>query len=122
MKTNEDKNRFLEALEKTPFIIHASKQVGIDKATIYRWMANDKGFKKKAEEALSIGRSSVGEIAESQIIKRINQGDFHASKFYLENNDPRYIKPRINVFLSRKNNEPGLTDEEKENIDKILSG
>lgn len=121
MKTKDDKNRFLETLEKMPFISHASKQAGIDKATIYRWRKKDKKFNAKVEDALAISRSALCDVAESQVIKKINQGDFRASKFFLENNDKRYIRPRAITIINNSGKDDVLTEEQKKKLDKILN-
>ena len=120
MKTNDDKNTFIKVLEKIPFISHAAKQVNIDKATIYRWLKKDKKFKEKVDEALRIGRSGICDVAESQIIKKVNQGDFRACKFILENNDKRYIRPRSITIIAHSHQKELLSKKQKENIQKIL--
>jgi hypothetical protein len=116
MRSNEDKKKFLEALSKAPFILHATKQVGIDKATIYRWRKKDPKFNIAVEDVLNIGRAGLCDIAENQIVKMINQGDFKASKFFLENNDKRYFRPRpTNIFVNSK----GSSDLTSEQLDKL---
>ncbi len=120
MKTNADKRKFLEELEKTPIIFHASKKVGIDKATIYRWKEKDKKFAKQMEDALSIGRSGLCDIGEAQLAKLMNQGDFKAIKFYLENNEKRYIKPRNITIINTKNQSNVLTQEQMDKLDSLL--
>jgi len=122
MKTKDDKKKFLDELEKTPFVLHASKKVGIDKATIYRWRKKDKKFAKEMDQALSIGIASVCDVAEGQLTKMINQGDFKSIKFFLENNKKEYIRPRpINVFMDKSSREGSLTNDQRERLDKILN-
>ena len=121
MKTNEDKKRFLEALSKTPFIVYAAKQVGIDKATIYRWKEKDKNFRKNVEVSLGYGRAGYCDAAESQLLKKVNQGDFKAIKFYLENNDKRYIKPRpVNFFVTDKDEGITLSRKRIDELNKMI--
>lgn len=122
MKTKDDKKKFLDELEKTPFVLHASKKVGIDKATIYRWRKKDKKFAKEMDQALSIGIASVCDIAEGQLTKMINQGDFKSIKFFLENNKKEYIRPRaVTIINTAKGNSSVLTNKERERLDKLLN-
>lgn len=99
MRTNDDKRKFIEEISEVPLISIVCKRLGIAKATIYRWRSRDRKFAKKLAEALSRGRSGINDIAEGQIIGSIRKGDFRASKFWLENNSKRYIKPRAKNIL-----------------------
>lgn len=121
MRSNEDKEKFLKILEQVPFISHASKKAGIDKATIYRWRKKDKRFNSEVEEALDIGRSGLCDVAESQLVKKINQGEFRAIKFFIENNDKRYIKPRpINIFQGKPVKKESLSKKDMKKLDDLL--
>jgi len=121
MISDEHKKKLMEELEKTPFILHASKKVGIDKSSIYRWMKKDKRFKKQIEDALSMGRSSLCDFAESKLIKKVEEEDFRAIKLVLENNDKRYIKPRqVTIINTDQNPRKVLTKGEKDKLNKLL--
>ena len=94
MKTGHDKERFLKILEDHPYIGLAAKKAGISRASVYRFKKSDPGFKKKVEEALELGSTINGEIAESQMMKLVRTGHFGATKFVLERTNRKYmIKP-----------------------------
>jgi len=100
MRSNNDKQKFLEILEEIPLVSVAAKRCGIAKATIYRWRKK-KEFSKKMSIALEKGRESMVDMCEGQLIGMAKKGDFRAIKHLLDNNCKRYIRPRpINVFTS----------------------
>ncbi len=94
MRSSNDKKKFLEVLSEIPIVSVVCQRTGISKATVYRWRNKDLKFDQSFEEALDISRDGVNDLAEGQVIKKIKQGDMYASKFWLENNNDRYIKPR----------------------------
>lgn len=94
MRTKKDKYRFIQILKDIPIISVACKKAGIDKATIYRWRAKDSAFNQSVEEALEVGRESGNDIAESKLLKLVNEGAPWAVKYWLEANSKRYYKPR----------------------------
>ncbi len=126
MRSNNDKQKFLETLEEIPLVSVAAKRCGIAKATIYRWRKS-KSFAVKMEEALGMGRSLFVDMCEGQMFGMIKKGDFKAIKYYLDNNCKRYIRPRpINVFANDSKVEGikveiigprPLTDEDKREIE-----
>jgi transposase len=93
-RNSQTSEKFLEVLETTPFIHHASKKVGIGRATIYRWMKDHPEFKKKVEKAMSRGRDNLVELAESVLVKKIHKEDLGAVKYFLSHNSKRYRKDR----------------------------
>jgi hypothetical protein len=99
MRTNNEKQKFLEILEETPIISIASKRSNIDKSTIYRWIKRDKKFKEKLLESLSRGRGSISDRVESVLIKKAINGERWAVQMWLGNNCSIYVKPRpVNIF------------------------
>lgn len=94
MRSKKDKIKFLEALSKTSIVSHACNASGIAKATIYRWIKEDEEFAKLFEEAQEQGRSSINDLAESQVISHIKKGEKWAVEFWLNSNHLRYYKPR----------------------------
>ena len=97
MKSDSDKNRFLEELEKNPIIQIACKKTGIAKATFYRWIKTDKKFKKDSEESLNQGRLLINDLAESKLISSISNGNLTAIIYWLKNNNPRYSEKIDNM-------------------------
>lgn len=90
---NKRKKEIIEYLEKFPITQAACKNVGISRATYYRWIKDDPDFKERVDEAMEIGRKEVNALAESQLIKGIQAGDKWCIRFWLENNyGQRYAK------------------------------
>jgi predicted DNA-binding transcriptional regulator AlpA len=90
MISNEQKAKIVEVLLETPIIHHACKKAGVSRATFYRLCHSDKKFKKEVDRALQEGRWVINDVAESMLLKKINEGHFGATKYWLGHNDPRY--------------------------------
>lgn len=96
MRTNQDKKKFLEILEsETPFISFAAKRAGLDKSTVYRWKKKSRSFEEAIAKAQDKGRSLINDVAESQVVNGVKKGDFKFTRYWLENNNKRYFRPRI---------------------------
>jgi len=109
MKTKRDKKKFIDTLKEFPIVSVAAKRSGIDKSQIYRWRKKDKEFANEMDRSLTQGRESINDLAESQVISAIRNGNERMTKFWLENNCKRYVKPRpINIFGN-----PGRISENK---------
>ncbi len=90
MISDKDKNKFLEELEKNPIIQIACRKTGVGKSTYYRWIKEDKNFKKESEESLNKGRLLINDLAESKIISFISNNNLTAAIYWLKNNHSRY--------------------------------
>ena len=70
-KQHIKKEAFLEALEKSMGIVsQATKKVGIDRTTPYRWMKEDSEFEDKVIEIQNV----VGDFAETKLYELVNDG------------------------------------------------
>jgi len=96
-KSNKNKELILEQLKKTPIIEVVCGKVGISRASLYRWKAEDAEFAKAVEKAVDEGTLVVNDAAESQIISGIKNGNLTASIFWLKNKHSDY---RQKVFQS----------------------
>src|SRR5579864_8633726 len=94
MVNPNDKDRFLEELREIPIVSVVCKRVAISKASIYRWINEDKDFREKFDEALSLGRESITDLAEGQLISLIKRSSLPAIKMWLESNENRYYRPK----------------------------
>ena len=117
MKT-ASKKILLEQIKKTPVIQVACEKVGVSRATYYRWKKNDPKFAEKADIALNEGSQIINDMAESQLISAIKEGNLTGIIFWLKNHHKTY-SPKLEV--TNKNPELPLTDEQKELIRKSLS-
>ena len=89
-RIHEEKQKFLDILEKTPVIQVACERSGVSKATFYRWKEADAEFAEKAQAALTEGNSLVSDIAISQLISAIKDKNLGAIKFWLQNHHVDY--------------------------------
>ena len=89
-KTKANMTAIVNMLERTPIAESACQKVGIHRSTYYRWLQSDPEFQRRVKEALEIGRDTVSDVAESQLISQIKDGHHGATKYWLSNNSDRY--------------------------------
>ncbi|MBP9772804.1 MAG: hypothetical protein KBD26_03150 [Candidatus Pacebacteria bacterium] len=68
------------------------KEIDISRQSISRWLKEDPEFKKEYEECMSQGIENVNDLATSQTINHIKQGDIGMIKYWLSHNDPKFTK------------------------------
>jgi len=112
-KHGSDRTKIVQILSESPLVGGACKKVGIARSTFYRWMKDNPDFRNAVDRALESGRSHLCEFAESSLLKKIKEGDIGATKFFLSNNDPRYI-PKRSVYM-----DPPPTEEERRLIEMV---
>lgn len=117
MKTKH-KNELIEQLRKTPIIEVACKKTGIGRATFYRWRNMDSKFAEETDLAIQEGSQLVNDMAESQLINAIKDGNLTSIIFWLKNHHRQY-SPKLEV--TTKNVDLPLTEDQKELIRKSLS-
>lgn len=117
MKTKH-KNELIEQLRKTPIIEVACKKTGIGRATFYRWRNKDPKFAEETDLAIQEGSQLVNDMAESQLINAIKDGNLTGIIFWLKNHHRQY-SPKLEV--TTKNVDLPLTEDQKELIRKSLS-
>ena len=112
------KKILIEQIKKTPVIQVACEKVGVSRATYYRWKKSDPKFADKADIALNEGLQMINDMAESQLISAIKEGNLTGIIFWLKNHHKQY-SPKLEV--TTKNTEIPLTDEQKEIIRQSLN-
>lgn len=117
MKTDY-KKALIEQLRKTPIIEVACKKTGIGRATFYRWKKDDTDFANDAEFAIQEGSQLVNDMAESQLINAIKNGNLTGIIFWLKNHHKQY-SPKLEV--TTKSGDLPLTDDQRELIRKSLA-
>lgn len=113
-----DKKAIIEQLKKTPIIQVTCEKLGISRATFYRWKKNDEKFAEEVDFALQEGSQLINDMAESQLITAIKNGNLTGIIFWLKNHHKQY-SPKLEV--TTKNTEIPLTDEQKEIIRQSLN-
>lgn len=106
MKKNKFKDKFIEQFKIFPNISAACEKVGVSRNTVYRWTKEDPEFGEDLLNAEKIGVESINDLAESQLVQKINKGDMKAITHWLDNHKMYYIKPRSKTYLLKAfNNE-----------------
>ncbi|OGF67142.1 hypothetical protein A3I27_03895 [Candidatus Giovannonibacteria bacterium RIFCSPLOWO2_02_FULL_43_11b] len=90
VKTEEQKKALVDQLRRTPIVQLACERTSVGRSTYYKWRAHDKVFARAAEKALEAGRFFVNDLAESKIIRMIQDDNLTAIIFWLKHNHPKY--------------------------------
>lgn len=91
-RIHSQQEKVIEFLTESGNISFACKRAGISRETYYRW-ADTPRFSKKASAAIKLGKSFVNDLAHTQLIRNIQEGDMQAIRFQLANCHPDY-KPK----------------------------
>ena len=83
-RISEQKQKVLEFLEESGNVSFACKRSGISRETYYRWK-EDAGFEAMADVAIDYGKSFVNDLAHTQLVRKIQEGDMQAIRFHLAN-------------------------------------
>lgn len=91
MKGDDVKLNIIETLREMPLISYAAKRNGISRSTFYRWLESDLDFKTEVNKASTEGHARISDMAESKLVKLIEDKNLSAIKYYLSHNNRRYI-------------------------------
>jgi len=116
-RINEDKKLLLEHLEKTPIVQIACEKSGVGRTTYYRWLEQDKKFARSAKQALSKGVLIMNDLAESQLLKSVRDGNMTAIIFWLKS---RHLSYWNKLEIVENNDKEELTKAQKEVIRRVL--
>jgi hypothetical protein len=117
-KTREQ-TLLLEQLRKIPIIQIACEKTGIGRATYYRWRKEDPEFASCADEALAEGTFLVSDMAESQLLTAIRDGNLGAVMYWLKHRNPHY-NSKLEVTARIKSLDDKLTPEQEAAITEAL--
>jgi len=90
MINTKTKQKLLDELSKLGNIFLSCSRIGVSRAQYYRWIKSDKKFRKKAKEAVRIGRKNISDVAEHALLKNVNNGNQKAIEYALGHNSKRY--------------------------------
>lgn len=85
VRVKRQQEKLLEALAESGNVSFACKRAGVSRDTFYRWKKDDDEFADKAMLAIGSGKEFVNDLAHSQLIRNIQNGDMGAIKFQLGN-------------------------------------
>ena len=116
-RIQEEKKLLLEHLEKTPIIQIACEKSGVWRSTYYRWLEQDKMFARSAKQALSKWILIMNDLAESQLLKSVRDGNMTAIIFWLKS---RHLSYWNKLEIVENNDKEELTKAQKEVIRRVL--
>lgn len=121
VEKRQQKNRelLLEQLKKTPILQIACDKTGIGRASVYRWKNEDSEFAKSFDEALTEGRYLINDVAISQLLNAIKNGNMSAVTFWLKNFDENF-KNKLEISGGLRRVREELTEEEATMIAEAL--
>lgn len=102
MRNQSDKNKFLEKLSTHPVVSVVCRNTGISKATVYRWIEKDVTFKEKFDKAMTQGRESMNDVAESVLLSLVKDKNIRAVEYWLTNNHDRYYRPKKAIAVDTR--------------------
>ena len=109
----------LEQLRKMPIVHVACEKAGVSRATYYRWRKEDEEFAKATDEALQDGVSLVSDMAESQLLTQIRDGNLGAVMYWLKHRNANYNN-KLEVTAKIKTDSDALTPEQEAAITEAL--
>ena len=118
VRQERQKELIAEQLEKVPIIHHACEKVGISRASYYRWRKEDREFAKTCDDAIAKGVLLVNDMAESQLLSAIRDGNMTGVIFWLKSRHPAF-RTRLEVTPKTQDDET-LTPEQEEIIRNAL--
>lgn len=92
-RTLKMQSKVLEHLAESGNISYTCKKAGINRDTFYAWKKEDKLFAENATLAVNYGKSFVNDLAHTQLIRLIQDGNMQAVRFQLLSCHDDY-KPR----------------------------
>ncbi|MDD4027287.1 MAG: phBC6A51 family helix-turn-helix protein [Candidatus Shapirobacteria bacterium] len=120
MKSNKDKQLLVEQLKTTPIIQVACQKIGVSRASYYRWRQQNKSFQAKVDQAIKEGVSLVNDLAESQLISAIKDGNMTALIFWLKNRNPNYDTTKLQISPGVVDKDEPLTPDQQQLVKKAL--
>lgn len=118
-RQNNIRKALTAQLERTPIIELACDKVGVSRTTFYRWIRTSKTFAKDVEKSMATGRDFINDLAESQVISLIKQGDIKAIRLWLAHNNARYANKL--ELLGTVTTKSELSIEQKKEIREALT-
>ena len=118
-RITDDKKLIIELLCKTPIVSIATEKAGIARSTYYRWRKTDKRFESKTDAAIAQGSLLVNDIAESQLLNAIRDGNLTAIIFWLKYHHVSY-ETRIELRGSIGKTDEKLSKHQEEIIRQAL--
>lgn|SRR3989338_5883651 len=88
--TESQKKALVAQLRRTPIVQLACERTDVGRSTYYKWRAQDRIFARAADRAIKAGRFFVNDLAESKLIRLIQDDNLTAIIFWLRYNHPKF--------------------------------
>jgi hypothetical protein len=118
-RIKKDKEILIEQLAKTPIVTLACEKTGISRATFYRWKKDDSKFSNASNSAIAQGNLLINDIAESQLLSSIRDGNLTGIIFWLKNHHPSY-ETRIELRQAYDRNDEKLSKHQEKVLKRAL--
>jgi len=118
-RKTQEQALLIEQFRKLPVVSVACEKTGIGRASYYRWRQEDPEFTKAADEALMDGTNLVSDMAESQLLSQIRDGNLGAVMYWLKHRNPHYNN-KLEVTARLKHEDDNLTPEQEAAITEAL--
>jgi hypothetical protein len=86
----KNKELLVEQLRKIPIVQIACEKSNVSRSSYYRWKQEDSEFDRQTEEAISNGVAIINDMAESQLISSIKNGNLGGITYWLKHRHKAY--------------------------------
>lgn len=109
------KSKMIEMLANRPSVQSCCKQLGIGRATFYRWLETDSEFRRKINESIKDGVFEYNGRAEQTILDMIDNGNMTAIIFWLKRRHSEYMP--ISRLDRKDTDEDGTVKERSDSVE-----
>jgi len=89
-RIKRDKDKIIEFLAEHANVSLACKRAGVSRETFYRWKESDEEFDTEVQVAILAGKRSLNDLAQSHLVRKIQNDDIKGITFHLEHCHPDY--------------------------------
>ena len=115
----QEKKMLIEQLKKIPIVQVACEKTQVGRATFYAWKKDDPEFAKLVDEAIGDGVALVSDVAESQLLSAIKEGNLGAITYWLSRRHAAFGN-RVEVTTKSITDTHNLTPEQEETVRQAL--
>lgn len=109
----------VEQLRKTPIVQVCCEKMGVARTTFYDWCKKDQEFAKAVDAALSDGTGLMNDLAESQLLSAVRDGNLGAITYWLKHRHPAYAT-KMEVKAELRRMDDSLTPEQQALVERAL--
>ncbi len=118
-RQTREKTLMVEQLRKTPIVQVCCEKLGIARTTFYDWCKKDQEFAKAVDAALSDGTGLMNDLAESQLLSAVRDGNLGAITYWLKHRHPAYAT-KMEVKAELRRMDDSLTPEQQALVERAL--